>query len=91
MEILNRKAKHDYDILEIFYQQSNSDTRQTGSSRMLKGVNGRLIASYSGNLTTRNINRNSDISYSFSASSATGYETTSLIPISIIGYKTGLF
>ena len=83
----------DYDELEIFYQQSTSDSR-CYSQKILKGHNGRIYLPYnvSGSYIPiyRNVDRNTDTSYTIG--NVTGFsDKSSIIPLYVIGYKTGLF
>ena len=83
----------DYDELEIFYQQSTGDSR-CYSQKILKGHNGRIYLPYnvSGSYIPiyRNVDRNTDTSYTIG--NITGFsDTSAIIPLYVIGYKTGLF
>lgn len=83
-------SSSDYDVLEFVSQQSTSDTRGSGTLRIIKGKSGRAFIIFSGALVYRNFNRNSDTSYTISAIQ-NGGDNGMLIPVYVIGYKTGLF
>lgn len=88
-----------YDILEVFYVTHVSNERNMKSIRLVKGFDGNLTAiPRAGGEYTREFNRVSDTSYTFS----TGYTYTSYmggktptqnvcLPLYVIGYNTGLF
>lgn len=86
-------SSSDYDVLEVYYQQTASDTRSY-CQKILKGTSGRLSLPVlsSGNVAMayRNFNRNTDTSYTITTITGAGGNDY-IIPIYVIGYKTGLF
>ena len=91
----------DYDILEI-YMKLNSGENEIISQKVIKGYNttlqGNIIANNKVYHRIRKFNRTNDTTYSV----GTGYQQitnestysqadSSLVPIYIVGYKTGLF
>lgn len=92
-------SSSDYDILEVFYVTHVSNERNIQSIRLIKGFDGNLtVIPKAGGEFTREFNRVSDTSYTFS----TGYTYTSYmggktatanvcVPLYVIGYNTGLF
>ena len=91
----------DYDVLEWFYKSTASENELL-SSRCLKGFNPKLAQFYcggSGSVTRdRNVTRNSDTNFAvaegrYCATGTTARTTDNnlIIPIYVVGYKTGLF
>lgn len=95
----------DYDCYEILFLISNAtgaDSSRMGSSgKILKGYAPRLFISFSGsggaNVRSRNTSFDSNTAITFedaySAVGTTGrqVDNTMIIPLYVIGYKTGLF
>lgn len=83
-------SSDDYDILEIFYTISTSNSQML-SSKFIKGYSGRItIPNASGGTNYRAITRNSDTSYTCGTLTPSS-DNALCIPVYIIGYKTGLF
>ena len=86
-------SSDDYDMIEIHFRQNAADERGY-AQRVRKGISARIFAPVvvSGGVAIqyRNINRNSDTSYTIATISTGGYNDY-IIPTHIVGYKTGLF
>ena len=91
----------DYDVLEIFFKNNSGETNVM-SQKTLKGYSTRLQCDISANNTIyhrfRNLTRVNDKQFTVSSgyqqtSSAGSYSQadSSIVPIYIVGYKTGLF
>lgn len=84
-------SSNDYDILEIYYSMASNNT-YVGSQKFIKGSNTRIMYNTSAlNIRFRNIIYLSDKSYSISSGTGDGGSDADLIPLYIVGYKTGLF
>ena len=86
-------SSSDYDILEIFFQQRTHTTLYTYSAKMLKSSTGtRLYLPTTDGNMYRNFTKNTDTSYTISTMVGHSQnDNTLVIPLYIIGYKTGLF
>lgn len=83
-------SNDDYDILEVFYTISTSNSQML-SSKFIKGYSGRItIPNASGGTNYRGITRNSDTSYTCGTLTPSS-DNVLCIPTHIVGYKTGLF
>lgn len=81
----------DYDVLEIYYLMAANNT-YVGSQKIPKGYNTRLMYTTSSLMIRfRNIIYLSDTSYSIESGAGASGSDSDLIPLYIIGYKTGLF
>lgn len=80
-------SSSDYDILEWYFRVAR-DKEYVMVTRTIKGWGGKII-NYNddGSLRYRYMNRNNDISYGITSPGFDG----ALIPMYVIGYKTGLF
>jgi hypothetical protein len=88
-------SSNDYDVLECYYKASN-DGNDMESTKVVKGMNFNLSATgYQGAGLRRRITYNSDTSYTiglYNGETLTDSGTGKyIIPIYLIGYKTGLF
>lgn len=88
-------SSDDYDVLECYYKASN-DGSDMESTKIIKGMNFNLSATgYQGAGLRRRITYNSDTSYTiglYNGETLTDSGTGKyIIPIYLIGYKTGLF
>ena len=86
-----------YDMIEILYNDA-TDVEKIHSTGLLPKVRGVLVSNFNGAMWDRNysINNNTIIfgnghKYSTYSSSTTTDNNGAVIPIYIIGYKTGLF
>lgn len=88
-------SSNDYDILEVIYIQSTSNTDLMYSTKFLKGGSTRMrISSTDGSNMYRGITYLTDTSYRIDlpySDNTTIAVSTISIPLYIIGYKTGLF
>jgi hypothetical protein len=84
-------SSSDYDILEMFYMQRANQNYSTYSTRFLKSSTGTrcYLPSTDGNIY-RTINKNSDTSLTIGTIIGST-DSTLVIPLYVIGYKTGLF
>ena len=80
-------SSSDYDTLEWYFRVAR-DKEYVMVTKTIKGWSGKII-NYNddGSLRYRYINRNNDISYGITSPGFDG----ALIPMYVIGYKTGLF
>lgn len=95
-------SSDDYDILEIFYSNAPG-TNYIYSSRIYKGKSTFLTVNHIGGGNTvyhrwRTFNYSDDTTYSISTGTQQGTNSSSsdssisyIIPLYVIGYKTGLF
>ena len=86
---------NDYDILEVYYYDATSRQFML-SQKAIKGYNFMLISNGRGSTSNQNYDRRctyiNDTQWHFeNAYSDLGVSNDILIPIYIIGYKTGLF
>ena len=88
-------SSNDYDILEVIYIQSTSNTVLMYSTKFLKGGSTRMrISSTDSSNMYRGITYLTDTSYRIDlpySDNTTIAVSTISIPLYIIGYKTGLF
>ena len=84
----------DYDILEVYNAQATSNTRLQ-NSRIIKGYDGIIYTIFdTGSSARRTLTRISDTSYTVgTVQGETEYSGNNnfIIPLYVIGYKTGLF
>lgn len=89
-------SSDDYDVLEFYFLQSTTANSMLPLVKIFKNYDGLAIYSSSTvqDVGTRAITRNSDTSYTigdyYKISGGTGGNNR-LIPIYVIGYKTGMF
>lgn len=79
-------SSSDYDVLEVFYKHFYSDNYIL-SQRTIKGAGTILLTNVAGSLARRQITQPTDTSLSVTA----GDNTAAMVPVYIVGYKTGLF
>lgn len=79
-------SSSDYDVLEIFYKHFYSDNYIL-SQRTIKGAGTILLTNVAGSLARRQITQPDATTLSITA----GDNTAAMVPVYVIGYKTGLF
>lgn len=79
-------SSSDYDVLEIYYKHFYSDSYIL-SQRTIKGAGTILLTNVAGSLARRQITQPDATTLSITA----GDNTSAMIPVYIVGYKTGLF
>ena len=88
-------SSNDYDMYEIIYYSSITQAVQMTTGKIKKGENLYLTQTYYDaqvRVRQREVNYNSDLSLNVQEAKNNGStQNTDLIPIYVIGYKTGLF
>lgn len=88
-------STNDYDMYEIIYYSSITQAGQMATGKIKKGENLYLTQTYYDTqvrVRQREVNYSSDLSLNVQEAKNNGStQNTDLIPIYVIGYKTGLF
>lgn len=79
-------SSSDYDVLEVFYKHFYSDDYIL-SQRTIKGAGTILLTNVAGSLARRQITQLDATTLSITA----GDNTAAMVPVYVVGYKTGLF
>lgn len=84
-------SSNDYDMLKVIYLY-NLTSGLAGAQELYKGYGTRISYISSGNTPVqRTLTRNSDTSFVLSSTSGASTDDNNIVPLYIIGYKTGLF